>query len=52
MATRMLRNLADLRHIQAILAHALTTSTELYTPVSLEGLKESVRRAHPRGRRS
>jgi len=50
MATHMLRNRADLRHIQAILGHAQITSTELYTHVSLEDLKEVVRRAHPHGR--
>jgi site-specific recombinase XerD len=47
----MLRNHADLRHIQAILGHATITSTELYTHVSLEDLKEVVRRAHPHGRK-
>ena len=52
MATQMLRNHADLRHIQAILGHARITSTELYTHVSLEDLKEVVRRAHPHGRKS
>jgi len=51
MATQMLRNRADLRHIQAILGHARITSTELYTHVSLEDLKEVVRRAHPHGRK-
>jgi integrase/recombinase XerD len=51
MATQMLRNHADLRHIQAILGHARITSTELYTHVSLEDLKEVVRRAHPHGRK-
>lgn len=51
MATQMLGNHADLRHIQAILGHARITSTELYTHVSLEDLKEVVRRAHPHGRR-
>ena len=51
MATQMLRNHADLRHIQAILGHARITSTELYTHVSLEDLKEVVRRAHPHGKR-
>jgi integrase/recombinase XerD len=50
MATHMLRNRADLRHIQAILGHAQITSTEIYTHVSLEDLKEVVRRAHPHGR--
>ena len=50
-ATQMLPNHADLRHIQAILGHARITSTELYTHVSLEDLKEVVRRAHPHGRK-
>ena len=44
MATHMLR------HIQAILCLASITSTELYAHVSLEDLKEVVRRAHPHGR--
>jgi site-specific recombinase XerD len=47
----MLRSHADLRHIQAILGHATITSTDLYTHVSLEDLKEVVRRAHPHGRK-
>ena len=51
MATHLLRNQADLRHIQAILGHAQITSTELYTHLSLEDLKEVVRRSHPHGRR-
>ena len=48
----MLRNHADLRHIQAILGHAQITSTELYTHVGLEDLKEVVRRAHLHGGRA
>jgi len=52
MATQMLRNHADLRHIQAILGHARITSTELYTHVSLEDLKDVVRKAHPQGKKS
>ena len=50
MATHLLRNQADLRHIQAILGHAQVTSTELYTHLALEDLKEAVRRSHPPGR--
>jgi integrase/recombinase XerD len=52
MATHMLRNRADLRHIQAILGHAQLTSTTIYTQVSLEDLKEVLRRSHPHGRKS
>ena len=37
MATHLLRNHADLHHIQAILGHAQITSTEIYTHVGLEG---------------
>ena len=51
MATQMLRNHADLRHIQAILGHARITSTEIYTHVSLEDLKDVVGRAQPHGRK-
>jgi integrase/recombinase XerD len=50
MATHLLRNHADLRHIQAILGHAQITSTELYTHLALEDLKEAVRRSHPHGK--
>ena len=50
MATHLLRNQADLRHIQAILGHAQITSTELYTHLALEDLKEVIRRSHPHGR--
>ena len=39
-----------LQHIQAILGHAQITSTELYTHLSLEDLKEAVRRSHPHGK--
>jgi integrase/recombinase XerD len=51
MATHMLRNHADLRHIQAILGHKSLRSTQVYTHVSIEDLKEVVRRSHPHGRR-
>ncbi|MGA2976621.1 MAG: tyrosine-type recombinase/integrase [Spirochaetia bacterium] len=49
--TPLFRNHADLRHIQTILGHGSITSTEIYTHVSLEDLKEVVRRAHPHGRK-
>jgi integrase/recombinase XerD len=51
MATHMLRNRADLRHIQAILGHTSLQSTQIYTHVDIEDLKAVVRRAHPHGRR-
>jgi integrase/recombinase XerD len=51
MATHMLRNHADLRHIQAILGHTSLRTTQVYTHVNIEDLKEVVRRSHPHGRR-
>jgi integrase/recombinase XerD len=52
MATHMLRNHADLRHIQAILGHTSLRSTQVYTHVNIEDLKEVMRRSHPHGRRT
>ncbi len=51
MATHLLRNKADLRHIQAILGHSSVASTEIYTHLALDDLKKAVKSAHPRGRR-
>jgi integrase/recombinase XerD len=51
MATHMLRNHADLRHIQAILGHTSLRTTQVYAHVNIEDLKEVVRRSHPHGRR-
>jgi site-specific recombinase XerD len=48
----MLRNQADLRHIQAILGHTSLRSTQVYTHVNIEDLKEVVRHSHPHGRRT
>lgn len=52
MATHLLRNRADLRHIQAILGHASLQSTESYTHLTIEDLKEAVKKAHPHARRA
>ena len=49
MATHMFRNRADLKHIQVILGNSQITSTEIYAHVSVEDLKEVVRKAHPNG---
>jgi len=39
------------RKSAVVLGHATITSTEIYIHVSLEDLKEVVRRAHPYGRK-
>ncbi len=47
MATLMLENGADIRHIQLMLGHAKLTTTQVYTQVSIRQLKEIHSRLHP-----
>lgn len=47
MATHMLDNGADIRFIQAMLGHADLSTTEIYTQVSIEKLREIHRATHP-----
>jgi integrase/recombinase XerD len=49
-ATHLLKGGADIRHIQALLGHASLQTTERYTRVEIQDLREVVRHAHPRGR--
>jgi site-specific recombinase XerD len=49
-ATHLLKGRADIRHIQVLLGHASLGTTERYTRVELQDLKQVIRRAHPRGR--
>jgi integrase/recombinase XerD len=51
MATHLLRNGADIRHIQALLGHASLLSTQVYTHLTIEDLKQAVKKAHPRAKR-
>ena len=51
MATHLLLNDADIRHIQMMLGHVSVATTEIYTRLVIDDLKEVIRRAHPHGRR-
>jgi integrase/recombinase XerD len=47
MATLMLEGGADIRHIQEMLGHVQLSTTEIYTHVSIDALKQVHTRCHP-----
>jgi len=49
-ATLMLKNKANLRHIQELLGHSSLDSTQVYSHVTITDLKEEHARCHPRER--
>ncbi|MBT3349925.1 MAG: site-specific tyrosine recombinase XerD [Nitrospinaceae bacterium] len=48
-ATHMVRRGADLRAVQAMLGHADISTTEIYTHVDRDALREAIDEHHPRG---
>jgi integrase/recombinase XerD len=49
-ATHMLKNKANIRHIQELLGHESLETTQIYTAVTVTDLKEAHKKYHPRER--
>lgn len=50
-ATHLLHGGADVRSVQELLGHASVATTQLYTQVTVDSLREAHALAHPRARR-
>jgi integrase/recombinase XerC len=49
-ATHLLDGGADLKSVQQLLGHENLATTQVYTHVSIERLREAVEKAHPKSR--
>jgi len=47
-ATHMIRNRANIRHVQEMLGHAKLDTTQKYLQLTITDLKEAHARCHPR----